>query len=493
MSTLLAWLPALLALLSLRLLPGGRARPWRTGPDLLLIVTVGLGSGLLHTLWLADFALIQGELSASPDYLEYCWNTGAIATGDAAAFGRNRSRLAALLPGLLARRLGIEDGLLVAATLSSCVLAGSLVLWGRAAHSRLAGLAAALLAGSIGPVAILGRTLTFYPEILAGLVLCSATGMAAARWRTTAACLAAGIGAGLALLLDQRGLIWALPTLGLALAAALWGPARRPRLSGLGRRFAAVVLPLLLSFRIGAWAYPEDARSLEQHANPLRELQDRGFLDRDADLRPRQPTRFVWGHTPVTGIPASLATVAELQTLIPPAVAQSAEAQEGRRWYTQPWETVAGVGLLIVIFALRRRPLLLLSLLGLLLPYALSLDSAVSLKRAKPRFLANGMLFLPPLLGVALASLAHRGLRSAPPVAPPRLPARTLAGALLVLLLVLGAVPSWLSPVATWRVGLRRNDRALWRAREAARDHTGSALDRCVAAMETWPESRLAP
>jgi hypothetical protein len=480
-------------MLSLRALSRPGDEPWRTGPDLLLIAVAGLGAGLLHTLWLAEFVLLAGKLSASPDFLEYCTSTDAVASGDDAGFSRNRSRAAALLPGLLARRFGIEDGLLLGATVSSCVISAGVALWARAAHSRLAGVAAALLVGAVGPLAVLGRTLTFYPEVLAGLVLSSATGLAAWRWRTVGACLAAGCGAGLALLLDQRGLIWALPTVGLGLAAALWGPGRRPRLGGQLRRLGALVLPLWLSFHLGTWAYPEGARSLEAHANPLRELQDRGFLGPEADLRPRLPTRFVWGRTDPRGIPASLATVAGLQALVPPEVAASDEAQEGRRWWVRPWEPVLAGAVFIVVLGLRRRPLLALAFAGLALPYALSLESAVDLKRAKPRFLANGMLHWPPLLGVGLAVLAQGGLprRRAPARRPRALP--LLAGAVVVLLLVLGAIPSWLSPVAEWRVGLRRNDRALWRVREAGRDGTGSPVDHCVAAIERWPARRLAP
>lgn len=493
LSTLLAWLPALLAMLCLRALSRPGREPWRTGPDLLLIGVVGLGAGLLHTLWLADFALLQANLSASPDFLEYCTSTDAVATGDDAGFSRNRSRAAGLLPGLLARRFGIEDGLLLAATASSGALCAGMVLWGRAAHSRLAGVAAALLVGAVGPLAVLGRTVTFYPEILAGLVLCSATGMAAWRWRTGWACLAAGAGAGLALLLDQRGLIWALPTVGLGLAAALWGPGRRLRWGGQLRRLGALALPLWISFQLGAWAFPDGARSLEELANPLRELQDRGFLGPEADLRPRLPSRFVWGRTDPRGIPATLTTVAGLQALVPPEVAASDEAQEGRRWWVRPWEPVIAGSVFIVVLGLRRRPLLALAFAGLVLPYALSLESAVDLKRAKPRFLANGMLFLPPLLAVGLAVLARGGPeRSRGPSGPPARRA-LLAGSLLVLLLVLGAIPSWLSPVAEWRIGLRRNDRALWSARTEPRDGTGRPVDRCVAAIERWPARRIAP
>ncbi len=513
------WL--VLPLLLLRAGPRWRPAPWSTPRDLALIGGTGLAAALLHSLWLADFVLGVGQLSASPDHLEYCWNTGALATelhgsgGDPARaalapFGRNRSRAAALLPALFAGRVGIETGLNLAALASQALLCGGLVLFGRAAHSRLAGVAAALLLGAVAPLVILGRTPTFYPEVLAGLVICAATGLAALRWRGPAALLAAGTGAGLALLIDQRGLIWALPTVGLGALAALWGPGRRPwapgrrhrTLAGLPLRLAALVLPLVLSFRLGAWAYPPDARSLEAHASPLRELRDRGFLPADTPVSPRQPTRFVWGHTPVTGIPASLARVAALQAQVPPAAHQTAEALDGRRWWVAPWELPALGALALVAWGLRRRPLLLFGVLGLVLPFWLSLESAAGFKRAKPRFLANAQLYLPMLLGIAAAVLAlgpHPGRRGGAPGpgeargtgrgAGLRLGAATL----VITLLVLGIVPSWLSPVARWRVALRRNDTALRAARSGARDHSDSALDRCLAARAAWAPPAAGP
>ncbi len=489
---LTTFLSLVLPLLCLRFMTGWRPAPWKTGPDLALLLGAGVGGGLLSGLWLADFALVDGNLSASPDFWEYCGSTAALAADQVEHFSHNRSRLAGWLPGRLAPTLGIEDALLVSAFASTIVLCCAAALWGRAAHSRLAGVASALLVGAVAPLAVLPRTLTFYPEILAGLLLCSATGLVALRWRTPVACLAAGVGAGIALLIDARGLIWALTAVGLGALAAIWGPSRRWHPRGLPLRVAALVLPLWISFVWGPWAYGHNAQSLEGITSPLRELRDRGLLDATVSIPPEPPTRFIWGRTPLSGIPGTLRTVAAMQDHVPEAARQTREAQRGRAWWVDPWRPVVWGALVVVIVGLRRKPVLLIGMLGLMLPCALSLDSASGFKRAKPRFLANAMLVLPPLLGVAAAVLAHGA------------PGRTVLthghwrrlalGVGVVVVMLLGIWPSWLGPDADWRVPLQRNDRALQQARDnTTADAQGDARARCAAAIAAGPERRLTP
>jgi hypothetical protein len=91
---------------------------------------------------------------------------------------------------------------------------------------------------------------------------------------------------------------------------------------------------------------------------------------------------------------------------------------------------------------------------GVAVPFLLSLDSAIVVKESRSRFLANALPFLPVLLGVGAASLAGLG----------RDWKRTVAAALLGLLILFGAVPTWLSPVASWRMPASVSDRELQRA-----------------------------
>lgn len=429
---------------------GRTAADGLTGLDALLAAGLGLGVALVCTVWLAPFTVPGTRALGSPDFGEYCWHVGLYLTDALHEWGQNRSRLAGLPAGLFAQQLGIIDGLLASAVTSLAVLVGGVYLWCRALHGRAAGVVGALLVGAVGPLAVLGRTLTFYPTVTAGLTLACAGAACALRWRTAGTIALAGLGAGLALLIDARGLLWALPAVGIGALAVVVGPPGRWR--GLPIRAVALVLPLVVSYQLGSWAYSPQARTLEGHVAIYDELAERGV-----PLPPRTPPRnadrqYVWGHSDLRHVPDTLAYLAEQGAYVPEWYAQLPEVRAGWQRSGAPWVPPLAGALVVIAWGLRRRPLLLFAVVGTTLPFLVSMQGAVVMKTSNLRFVGSAMVFVPVLLGVAAGvvadgSLARRRRRDAP---GRRLPLFVLGA--LTLAAVLGVPPTWLSPAAAWRV-----------------------------------------
>ncbi|HCH64636.1 MAG TPA: hypothetical protein DFR83_17650 [Deltaproteobacteria bacterium] len=384
------WTALIIPWILVRLLPGGRGEEWRTGLDLSVLAGVGAVSGLLCWAWLSAFYLDQTSLVGSSDFREYCSSTTALAEEQWSAFTRNRSMLAAWPSALLARRWGTLDGLLGSAVLSTCVMSSATALWARATHSRGAAILAALAVGSVAPLCILSRTLTYYPPIIAALTLCAATGVVAMRWRSAVACLIAGLGAGLALLVDARGLAWALPTLGLGMVAAIRGPGRW-HARGIPVRLAMLVVPVWLSFSLGPQVYPEEASSLEGQLKTVEDLRRQGIVVENHKRPVTVGKGYVWGRSPILQIPATLRHVAADGALVPQSHRTAPQVVGPRSLRVDPWIPVALGAFLVAVPGLLRRPMVLLGTMGAALPFVLSLDSAVVVKQSHSRFLANAM------------------------------------------------------------------------------------------------------
>lgn len=433
---LLGWLAALRALAPV----SDPEEPWSWRWDPLLALGGGLALGIGGSWWLASFHLNIWPLTAS-DFFQYCDSVGAVQHGQRAGFWEQRSFVAAQLPGLLARRYGVLGGLAVAAGVSLGLTGSALYLWGRAVYGRFAGVATVLLAGAVAPVVLLSRTVTFYPESVATSAGCAATAALAARFRTGGSLLAAGLGAGLVLLTDVRGLWWALPALGVAGFAALAAPWRWIPLR-VGLLLAPVVASWWIGRAVSVWDAPGLATQTEAFVRDV--VAKVGAPPPQLpEIRPEDD--FLWGRSSPTEIPAALARAAGFARLIPPEAARFGEAVYFRMNHVTPWALPALGAALLAAFGVRRRPWSALALAGPLVPYLVSLPTA-ALVLTHPRYLAVSFAGLPVLLGVAAAVAGTRTGEGIPPRG------RAPAGVLLLVLLVLGVVPSWLSPVAPWRI-----------------------------------------
>ena len=425
--------------------------PWRTRIDLGLALVCGASVMLVNAFWMSRYYVQQYPLTAS-DFGQYCECIGVLREGHLTGFVKQRAVVAGLLPSVFARGLGIVDGLLAGALASHVVLGAGIFLWARAAHSRMAGVVATLLTGSLAPLVHLTRTVTFYPETVAGCVLSAATALLALRYKSLPAVIIAAICASTVLLMDVRGLLWGLPAVGLTSTAALlcrgwWRP-----LVGLG----ALAGCLMGSYEIGGRVTWEQSPSLEQQTVYYVDEALRRFSPDDPNSGlttgvDNAGSRFVWGRSNLEEIPKTLRFLWTLRSDLPEGIEDQPETAYGRRVHVLPWIAPGFAGLLLAVWAARRRKWVWMGLLGSLVPFIVALQGSANLV-AHPRYMANGITMVPVLLGLGFAALFLGPLsKTDHPEHRPTFAKSDWIAMALVVFMVLGAIPSWLSPVSTWR------------------------------------------
>ena len=455
-----AWAPIVGLALLVRILlpqhPDPTATPWSWLRDGALALGSGLVAMVLCAFWFADFYIHNGTFLVS-DFHEYCGTVHAQAVGALSQTSRGRSWWSVAPAAWLSQRVGIIDGLGGNALLGMWATGTGLYLWGRAAHGRLAGVGAALCMTAIAPLTTLSHTLSLYAIITGGLALCTGTAAVALRFPRWSTLTVAGLGVGLALLIDLRGLFWALPAGGLVLLGILRTPPRSwaPRLGLLAGLLG-------LAWLAAPTSYPPHMDPLEAHISLRQRLADNGIARPD-DF-PEATTSYIWGKSSPLEIPATLLGIAERSSHVPVALRDARGGAMNRARFAAPWLAPglgAGVVVLVGLLFGRRRLVRATVVVGLALPWLVSLKGAIDVQRSFPRFLGSAMPVLALALGLAWATLAsgraiwQRGEASQgwqswsgwSQIAPLR-PVLALG---LLLAFLMGALPSALSPVASWR------------------------------------------
>ena len=475
LSLLLLW-PALFFLLPLA---ERKDAPWSTPLDVSLALALGLLGAAIKAVISPQLMM---EAVTGSDPAAACVTTHAVATME--LWRAHRPTVGAALPAALSAWLGTLDGVLWASWIFCALQGAAIYLWARTLAGRAAGVAAALLSCAVTPLAMMTRHFSFYPMAAASYALCAAGTMAALRWRTLPALGAAGCGLGLALAADHTGLLYALPMGCAALVVALKAPRRRTPL-----RLAVLLAPVLLSWvgtrlitppTIGSFerkviAYMGD--SVGHLRNPHRE--EGGGLtsalarwaipaDQFEPADRGHVGGYRWGYAGPVQVARTLTALGLLATL-PRESGPRTFGQRNMSWdkvravQLDPWLPLYGVGLLITLWALRRRPLELCGALLVLLPFVVMLATQTR-SQLYPRFLMAPLTPMAVVLGVALAWPSWRGrgedgagwwgrllaARAALMDRPLGWLRVALAGA-LALALVTGALPGWLSPAAAWR------------------------------------------
>ncbi len=470
MDTLILMLAAgaLAALLGRR-----KERPVRWWSEPLWAAGCGLVFAAVST-WITAPLLMEKSV-CMPDFPEYCQGILQL-HGELDIFPSKRSRLAAWLPAVLARRHGILDGLAWAGVASAGVMGAALYAWGRAISGRAAGLMTVAAAMAMAPLAGLPRFLAYYPELAAGLTMTAAATSAAMVRPGMVRMALAGAGIGLCLLLDVRGLVWALPYLGLLLLAGLSAPASwRQR----GLLLAAGLLPIWLSWFGGWHAYTAFSTPLEAQLD-IRPLFYAHGVREAAFLPPYSyDSGFIWGWTSPTDLLGTLRFIVEQRTLgesvpVPFTPPPGVMLDHHHRW--QDALLVCGG---IVGIALLRRPRALLTLAVTVLPFAVSLYSIGDAAELSARFYAHALPGVAAVMGAAFGAvmaLAPRLPWSGP---PPVLRGLVVAG--VGLALVMGWLPTWLSVTADWREPVYCYDGARRMLPEALGDR--SMMGTCASAI----------
>ncbi|RME23276.1 MAG: hypothetical protein D6798_13875, partial [Deltaproteobacteria bacterium] len=255
---------------------GGRAG---IAVDLGLMLVCGVGLAAANATWFARISLDPQPFLCT-DFHEYCGSIAGMVLGNMDDVSPQRSPYTMLLSAALARRLGLVDGMAVAALISTAVIGASLYLWGRALLDRTAGALAAMAGTVFVPLVALSRTLSLYPEMAAVFTLGAGLTALALRVRGPVAVFGAGVAAGASLLVDPRGLFWALPYLGLGLLAALWPPAGTRGAPAILRNAILSLIALALPV-IGSWvlaSHPLAAgQCLEITMDPTTRMRDQGL------------------------------------------------------------------------------------------------------------------------------------------------------------------------------------------------------------------------
>ena len=405
-------------------------RPWL---DVALVVCAGVSAAVLADRWFGGFHL--GGAWTSSDFQDYCAGVWSLWNDLPEAFPVKRARLA----GMLAAGSGASDVLAAlqrGAWLGALGVWAGLALWARALGGRWAVPLALLLGLAVSPLVLTSRMYTFYPAMNAVLVVGSAL-VATAVVRPRIATLAgAGVAVGLALSVDVRGVLWALPWGVGALGAAAWSGPRR------SARLAAVLVPVGVSLALGAWSFPTDALSLEQQLDvrPLAEFRSGGEEARSAWS---YSSRFVWGQTPPWALLGTVAFLLGNQRAAPSALGDLADFAPIVSAQLDPWLWPLAVGLVGVGIVARRRPRVLVGLWVTAAPFLLALYAARTSVELQLRFLSQALVVVPLVVGVAVG-VGLDGLGRW----------RGWVGGLAVVALALavfGAVPGPLSPAAEWR------------------------------------------
>lgn len=419
--------------------------PFCVRRDLGLALVGGLCFALL-SLFVMFPHFVHGAPVTGADFHDYCSCIGASRGDHSVGWRTSRSVAAGIVPAVLARPLGVIDGLLAGSFVSQWVTGAGIMLWARALHSRLAGVAAITMACSVAPVVVMSRDVSFYPEVVAVCVMAAALSVLALRFRSMGLLFAAGVAVGLVLLIDVRGLVWAPPFLVVSSLAVIQ-KRRWPKMT-----LAACVLlaPLVVSYLAGPSVFLTGVPSLERQMESMVDdtMKALGTPTEWPEERPDLGT--VWGRTSLLDFPSSMLRLQAARAVVPDTVRAHPENVQARGFHILPWLPLYLWALGIALWGLRRRPWLIAGLLVPAVPFLMTIYSS-GWYLFRPRFLSSGMPIVPVMLGVALAiviagALSREDLKTRQPFSM-TLPV-TVA---MMMPLVLGWVPSWFSPSADWR------------------------------------------
>ncbi len=410
--------------------------------DGLIALVTGLGF-----LWLVDGRLTRVHMLDpwnTADMVDYCNALLHLGSDPDVPWSMKRSRITGLLGAAVAGEAGIMQGLRTSSLMATVLIGSGLYLWGRVASGRTAGLIAVAVALAFSPLVLLPRILTLYPMVAAFLVL-GAVGVTAGIVRRSPWALGlAGAGIGLALLADVRGLVWAVPWMAGALVA-VWCCTNRMRALGW------LMAPLLVSFVVARWSFPEGAVSFEKQLD-VRPLYLIYGSEDPAHQAPHDTGGdFVWGRSGPWRLPETGWFVLRQLSLkrpdnFPPDVSRFI-SEDHLSPFVPIW---IGAGLLALGGAVRR-PRTALAVAATAAPFAIAFHGQQGMAEIRVRFLCQAMPGLALLVGVALGQLIDmlpgplkgRETRSHPVRA-------VLAGG-LVLAVTLGEISTPASPWARWR------------------------------------------
>lgn len=412
---------------------------WSAMMDLPLAALSGIGFAAASVFLLAPSFLVGG-FDTDAELPVYCSGLGAMRAKFELELAGKLSPLAAVLLLPLSNWFGVLPSLVIGAIASSAVFGAGIFVWARAAGGRLAGVVAVAFAATNHHLALLVRTPSFYPETTALNAVGIAAVAVALRWRTPGKLFVGACGAGLLLATDTRALAVGLWATGLVGIAAIAAPIRQ-----WPRRIALMAAPIVASWFLTGALYDAvlpgelvPSGLVIQSGAFLRDIP--GYPAALAESRDLAAYDFTWGVLPLTRIPGALLKVAELTKHVPPEWLAGGEVEFARRAWIFPWLPLYVGAMVAAIATMWRRPW---ALVAGLAPCVVFVANLTWVMNTLPmgRFLTLGMCSVPIVF--ALGTVGLGGQRW------PIRPAVTLV--LFLGLAAIGALPTYLSPWATWR------------------------------------------
>ena len=366
-----------------------------------LVLAIGLGLSTLWTYtWYTSLSFFES------DFAEYC--VAVIEMNEdltQADIPPKRSRLAALLPAMLSKVTGIMNGFALSSILSTVLTFLFVFVWATALGGVGAGIYSVGILSVMTPMVLMPHFLTFYPPIVCATVFAAAGLALWGRFRTPVTACMCGLGIATCLLIDVRGVVWAVPFWIGGVCLLSFNVKAQNVLSAL-----LLHIPIWCSWFGGWWSYSSNASSLEKQLD-VRPLYV-GFDESNPLFQPpwTVDSGFVWGWFEPVQI---LDTVAFIWTQrsypVPEAFLDWQLAADGPRDEIAYWTLAMGIGLIgsLVTMLFRtfgkgkvERVLLLLCTLS---PFLLLFHSLQSMVEQHIRFYMHTMPGIAVVVGVGMA------------------------------------------------------------------------------------------
>ncbi len=371
---------------------------------LLEALVAGLLGAFFVAGWVAALRVGPYPLGTS-DFQDYCTAVAAYRTGHWQHWPSQRSLFAGWLPGALAVEFGVLRGLVYGSLLSTVGWIGATWLWTWALAGRRAAWLAVVWVGAFGPLVLLTRTVSFYPEVALVHTLaaaCVAGSLARAHWGWA---VASAVTVALVPLADVRSV---LVLCALAPAAWLGAVATRAPWWARGGLLGLHGAALWAAWRWGALAYPSALVATLQ-STVFRYAEDAARLSGQAWALPawEHSPAFAWSKTELTTLPDAIRYLRAVDASRPAELGRLALMTANGREIAA-WAGPLGVAATLAVGALARRPRALLALLATTPAFLILLRSA-ALTLPHPRQLALGSASLPVLFGVGSAAVLFLG------------------------------------------------------------------------------------
>lgn len=366
-----------------------------------LVVALILG---LSTLWSSAWYTTVSFFES--DFAEYCVAVIEL-DGDftQADIPPKRTRLAALLPALLSKLTGIMNGFALSSMVTTVLAFVFVFVWATALGGVGAGMYSVGILSLMTPMVLMPRFLTFYPPIVL-VTIFAAAGLALwGRFRTPITALMCGLGVAACLLIDVRGVVWAVPFWIGGVCLLSFNVKAQNILSAL-----LLHIPIWGSWFGGWWSYSSNASSLEKQLD-VRPLYV-GFDELNPLFQPpwTVDSGFVWGWFEPTQIVDTVRFIwIQRSYPVPEEFLKWQLTADGPRDEMAFWTLAMGLGVLCSLGTMFYRTFgkgkteRILLLLCTLSPFLLLFHSLQSMVEQHIRFTMHTMPGVAVAIGIGMA------------------------------------------------------------------------------------------